>query len=264
MEVFNKRVICLFTLLFLCQSSFCIKEIYELTDSNYEQNINHTSIDKEKWIIVFYLPTCPHCKVALTAIENIYKLSELNDDLDSNVQLKIGRVDCNANTSVCVSYGIKSVPHIVKLENHRLIKFKKIPSEIEIKSFIAAEHEESETEPIPEILNYFYFMFRIFHEGLHLINDLINEKLKSYGFEFKWSIQLSLITLSIFMILLIAVEIMVIMCCCNTKQKDIVQTEQPKKAKITENEDEKKEEEERGEGKKDPEQELTPQEKKDQ
>ena len=258
----NKTLIITILLLLspLCIQKESSTTIIQLDDSNFSDIVKPYSNLNEKWIIVFYLPSCPHCKVAvdqldkISANENIYNnAKEENIDLDEkekknsenkdkdkedDLTVKFGKVDCDVNTLLCVSYNIKQVPHIVKLQNERMIVFNTYPSIPEIKKFIKAEHYENETAPIPELLSYFYFVLKLLHEGLNLSTDYVNNLLNKYEINLVWTNQYSLIAFAFFMVLLIIVEIMVISCCCNRDRSDKRKKLEEMIAKSKENKDE--------------------------
>lgn len=232
------------TILFTIKNSNCDNKLEEINDSNYSKLVSSYSKLNEKWLLIFYLPSCPHCKIAL---EQISKLAsnrlELNkneehldldennnnnktdkEDHDNNNNINFGKIDCDVNTLLCVSYDIKQVPYIVKIENNRMIVFKSYPSIPELNKFIKAEHDESDTYPVPEMLSYVYFGLKLLHEGLNLFSEYINNFLQLKNINLKWTNQYSLIAFAVFLVILIIFEILLITCCCNkisTKRKNI-------------------------------------------
>lgn len=222
---FNLLIVCLiFTAINTIEKE---ENIYNLTDSNFSEYINSNT--EEKWILIFYLNDCVHCKQAIQSVGNILKISKLYSKPENRVN--IGKIECEENNFICISYNIKSVPFIVKLENHKMIKFTKNPSDIELKAFIEAEHEVSEVEEIPQILNYFSFYLKILEEGLYIFNDFMNTKLKEFGFDIEWTIQLSIWTICAIILFIVTIEIIIISICCKSADKNILDTSKDNKEK---------------------------------
>lgn len=214
----------------LCLSHNAPLFIEELTDSNYA-GIVDLSKSQDKWIIVFYLPNCPHCTKTLEYLQKI----ENNEYGFEN--LKLGRIDCNSNSFLCVTYQIKTVPHIVKLIDNKLVVYKGFPGLNEIVSFVNREHTIEEVEEIPQLLSYIQFGVKILEEGLHLFNDYMTTKVKEYGFEFEWTSSFSLLLLISGIALMILLEVIVLVYCCadspKKKQNQVLQKASQDSGKIT-------------------------------
>ena len=55
----------------ICIQSVIYAELTEINDSNFDEMIKD---GKDKpWLLIYYLETCPHCKVAKEAFEKLLK-----------------------------------------------------------------------------------------------------------------------------------------------------------------------------------------------
>lgn len=195
--------------------------IEELNDSNYASIVNSGS-QQDKWLIVFYLPSCPHCTKTL---EYLDKIQENENSIEN---IKLGKIDCNSNSILCVSFQIKTVPHIVKLIDNKMIIFKGFPGLNEMISFANKEHAIEEAEDVPSLLSYFQFGAKILEEGLQLFNEFMTSKLKEYDLEFEWSVSLSILLLISGIAFIILIEVVVLVYCCGeTKKKPNKATKPP-------------------------------------
>ena len=237
----------IFTISFIIMLSLCSlifsqgNSVYDIDDSNYNELIAQS---KDKWILLFYLPTCPHCKMAITNIEKINMTSIMTDQ---QLNMKIGKIDCNVASYTCVTFKIKTVPHVVKIDKGRMIVMMNYPSIESLNDFISSEHLESETDKVPEILGSIEFTIKIMQEGLQMFNVMMNSYLKNYGIDLEWSIGYSAGLFISLLLTLIGIEIAIIYCFCSAKNQNkpknkIAEQKNVEEAKQTENVEEAKKE----------------------
>ena len=189
--------------------------IYDIDDNNYNELIAQSM---DKWILLFHLPTCPHCKMAITNIEKINMTSIMTEQ---PLNMKIGKIDCNVASYTCVTFKIKTVPHVVKIDKGRMIVMMNYPSIESLNDFISSEHLESETDKVPEILGNIEFTIKIMQEGLQMFNVMMNAYLKNYGIDLEWSIGYSAGLFISLLLTLIGIEIAIIYCFCNAKKQNL-------------------------------------------
>ena len=88
----------LFSLLF----ALIHNEVIDLTESNFDKYLKTYS--NEKFLIVFYSPSCPHCLHILPIIE------ELSNNKKNDA--KFGKVNCNEEYNLAFRFKIEYVPMI--------------------------------------------------------------------------------------------------------------------------------------------------------
>lgn len=204
-----------FIILCLCSLISCQGNItYDIDDSNYNELIAQSM---DKWILLFYLPTCPHCKMAITNLDKIHMSGMMTDQ---PLDVKIGKIDCNVASYTCVTFKIKTVPHVIKIDKGRMIVMINYPSIESLNDFISTEHLESDTDKVPEILGNIEFTIKIMQEGLLMFNVMMNGYLKKYGIDLEWSIGYSAALFISILLTLIGIEIGIIYCFCGAKKQN--------------------------------------------
>lgn len=211
--------------------------VIDITDSNYSSIIKSSS---SKWLLVFSIPTCPHCQIAKDNIKSIVDKQRL-DLIENN--MKIGFINCNDSNYLCVSYGIETVPHILIYIDDRVVLFNSNSTYENLKRFIFDDHSEKQSKPAPEILSTIRFGIKMVNEGLKLLNIEIDKYLVKYGFKFKWNIYYSGLLFGLVLLLLILIEVGIIIICCRKKVNNKkVKVEEKKEEELKEEEDLKEEE----------------------
>jgi thiol-disulfide isomerase/thioredoxin len=184
-------------------------EVIEAVDANFYDTIQGAPF---KFLVVFYLQTCPHCKNVLTAFE------EIKNDFDSS-ELGLVTINCDNNHMSCMGFEIKHVPHMVKVFDNKYTVFNTYPSKENILKFINTDQEESEYKDLPEKLGYFSMVISVFKEFSSIISEYMRNFLESRGIEFDWNDTHSYYLIIALISLLIFIEFLVIWCLCNPSKQ---------------------------------------------
>jgi len=76
------------------------KDVTILTEGSFSEVIN----SKDIWLVEFYAPWCGHCKKLAP------EWAECGTKLKG--EIRVGKVDCTAEQSICSSYGVGGYPTI--------------------------------------------------------------------------------------------------------------------------------------------------------
>eukprot|EP00026_Physarum_polycephalum_P008977 Phypoly_transcript_09084.p1 GENE.Phypoly_transcript_09084~~Phypoly_transcript_09084.p1 ORF type:complete len:403 (+),score=69.58 Phypoly_transcript_09084:152-1360(+) len=75
--------------------------VIELTDENFN------FVERGSWLVEFYAPWCQHCKKLAPVWEEVASHYAKNDN-----KVKVGKVDCEAQSSVCSKANVEGYPTI--------------------------------------------------------------------------------------------------------------------------------------------------------
>jgi hypothetical protein len=204
------------------------EKVTELTDSNFEQLVNYGR--DNKWLLVFYLGTCPHCTSAKKVIS---KYSEsLKDD-----SLKIGYMECNNNLFTCLRFNVTKVPLILLAENEKIVEYQEYPSETSIRKFVTSEKLNDTASNFPVSFGYIELVFKIMQETVLTLNDTMKRFLKEkIGINIDWGSNHTAGLLLAILILIFFIEYLIVAMFFGKSKEEVaeVKTENNKEA-INEN-----------------------------
>lgn len=84
-------------------------EVFEVTEENFTQDV---FMSKKKVLVEFYADWCTPCKTLSPILEEIAK---------ENLDLKVVKIDVDANTNLVAEYGANYIPLLVVIENGKVI-----------------------------------------------------------------------------------------------------------------------------------------------
>lgn len=203
-------------------------EVRNITDSNFDQEVNDGRTNS--WLVMFYLNTCPHCKVAK---EGLYKIAK-NEELTSEDKVRIGKVECSANVMSCMRFNVTRVPYIVLIEDQKLFELNTYATEHTMLKLITEEKLLDSAKEIPDSLGYVGLFFKILKEAVMLLNEYIEEFVSNkMNMKIQWDTNYTIALLVVFLITMIFIEYLIVVYCCKRSHK------QPKKTnKIEESKEE--------------------------
>ena len=67
--------------------------------------------EEGKCLVVFYTPSCPHCKILEKTLDEMQK---------SDISLRCYKMDISKNASVADDFSIRSVPTVLRFENKKV------------------------------------------------------------------------------------------------------------------------------------------------
>ena len=172
-------------------------EIQEITDSNISSLVDDGK-DKS-WLLMFYLETCPYCKVAKESFEKLSKRKEAT--LNS---LNIGTIECSQNHWSCLRFNVTRVPYIVLINDELLFEFKSYVSEGSLAAFITGEKTVESGLPIPQQMGFAYYMSLILKESVNVMNEQIEDFIeKTLKLNIKWRPSYTIIFLIVSLVVII-------------------------------------------------------------
>lgn len=247
-----------FVFLFLCipLATSSKIDIYDITDSNIGSILGDGK--GSNWFLLFYLETCPYCKVAKESINTLAGRKELQGEDSIIEDLHIGKIECNNNQFACLRFNITRVPYIVMLYNDNMFEFNNYPSEDKLFDFLKEDKLSDSALPIPPSYGYLGIAMRIFEEAVKILNENIQDFIdKSLGWNIKWNSYFTIAILITSLISFLTVEYMIINFFfakkktkktspiaveeTNTKEKENTRSEENKNAEPSDDKKEKKE-----------------------
>jgi len=190
--------------------------IHQLTDSNFESNVNN-GINKP-WFLIFYIDSCPHCRNAKSSLENISK----NPDLVAKSNIKLGLIDCDSNMFTCYRFKISRVPYIVILDSNHMYELNEYPSKDNIVRFINLKKDSEEGLVIPSAMGYLEFFYKSLEEVVHLLDTNIESYLRnSLKIEIEWKSEYTLLLLALVLIIIVVVEYTILSIICRVPKKTV-------------------------------------------
>lgn len=209
-KIFHSKIFFIFGFLSVCLTLTQINgEVVEVTDSNFHDIVISEPFN---WLIMFYIPSCPHCKKATETLQ------QLNNELDSSSN-RIAKINCDSNHVTCMEFEIKHVPYFVNVVDGKYAVFDTYPSKEQLKSFLTKPHEESSMKELPARMGYFQIFLKTFQQGTVMFSDWLNSILKDYNVDFTISPSHSYIIMIGLLFLMVLLEITLILCCCSPKKK---------------------------------------------
>lgn len=202
-----------------------LNKVIEAVDADFYDIIQSSPF---KFLVVFYLQTCPHCKSVLSTFE------EIKNDFDIS-ELGLVTINCDNNHMSCMGFEIKHVPYMIKVFDDKYTVFNTYPSKENILKFIKTDQEESEYKDLPEKLGYFSMILSVFKEFSTIISENMKIFLESYGIEFDWNDTHSYYLIIALISLLIFIEFLVIWCLCNPNKHHKQNKVEDKKGENKEN-----------------------------
>lgn len=104
--------------------------VHTFTDANFEEEV----LQSDKPVLIdFWAEWCMPCRMLAPVID---KLAEKYGD-----QVKVGKVDTDANRDTAVKYGIQSIPTVILLKNGEPVK-----------NFVGMQPESAYAEEIDKVL----------------------------------------------------------------------------------------------------------------
>lgn len=187
--------------------------LHNLTDLIFDDEVQNGIQDP--WLVIFYMHTCPYCKMALEAV---LKYSNSTN----NNMMKLGKVECDENMFLCLRFNITNVPYITIFQNNRFYAASKpLTTEQSLSQFISEERSFDTGKEIPPSFGYINFLFKSFQEAIDYINKTF-ANLNKYFFKnnFEWTINHTILLLVSILLFIILLEILCFCCCCKPKKKE--------------------------------------------
>jgi len=104
--------------------------VHTFTDANFEEEV----LQSDKPVLIdFWAEWCMPCRMLAPVID---KIAEKYGD-----QVKVGKVDTDANRDTAVKYGIQSIPTVILLKNGEPVK-----------NFVGMQPESAYAEEIDKVL----------------------------------------------------------------------------------------------------------------
>lgn len=221
-------------------------KIEEITDSNINSVLGEGT-GKDTWLLMFYLDTCPYCKMAKEAFSQLAIRDEIQSD-ETLKDIKIGQIECSSNNWSCLRFNITRVPTVVQLKHDKLFEYNKFATVDSLLGFIAEEKLINNGKPIPEQMGVLSITTRILREAVHVLNeqisDFVNDTLK---LNIEWTPLYTVILLVFLLVVIILIEFILIQKCMAGQKvpvkKVLNQKVESKEQKKDEEKEEKKDEE---------------------
>jgi hypothetical protein len=220
--IFSKlsKIIFICILLSLIFNTSCKLDVIDLTDSNIDSIVGDGT--GSNWLLMFYLDSCPHCKNANNAFQQISRRSELEADDAQVKNLQIGRIECNANNWSCLRFNISRVPYIIMLQNDKLFELETYVTEEKLYKFIVEDKLVEKGLNIPPVLGWSGIIMRIFEESINMMNQqiqqLIDEKLGPN--KLTWDTNYTIVLLASTLITVLVIEYLIVSLCFGKKQSN--------------------------------------------
>lgn len=204
-------------LLSLIFHATCKLDVIDLTDSNIDSIVGDGT--GRNWLLMFYLDSCPHCKNANNAFQQISQRSELEGEEAQVKNLQIGRIECNANNWSCLRFNISRVPYIIMLQNDKLFELETYVTEQKLYNFIVEDKLVEKGQKIPPMLGWSGIIMRIFEESVNMMNqqiqEFIDEKLGPN--KLTWDTNYTIVLLASTLITILVLEYLIVSLCFGKK-----------------------------------------------
>mmetsp|Transcript_21053 Transcript_21053/g.21832 ORF Transcript_21053/g.21832 Transcript_21053/m.21832 type:complete len:274 (-) Transcript_21053:63-884(-) len=208
-KIIPKLTMLCFAIIFALTITCSNSHLVELSDHSFHETVLSSP---GKWLVMFHLPTCPHCKKA----EQI--ITKLNEEINLT-EVRIATVDCDKHNYICMGFEIRHVPTFVKVIEGKFVQFSGYPAQDKLKEFINQDHEESEMSELPDKISYFGIVLRVINEASRLATVYIQSKLDNYEIGIKWEIGYTYALMIGTLVALITTEVLIIVCCCNPNKE---------------------------------------------
>ena len=215
-------------------------EIYELNDMIFDLYIEKG--EKYRWFILFYLRTCGYCRKAKKEIEKIFKNY-------TNTKTRFAELEIDDNVMSNVRFNISGVPHIILVENNKMLTLEKYPNEKNLIEFLNTSFNDVKDEIVdfPKKITFAYVVWTMFKQQMQELGNYISQLIeKNTGKEVKikgWHIMFFGF---IIIILLCYLEFLLLSKCCDNDNIDkeiseLLKQKEKKLEKIDDNIEEEKE-----------------------
>lgn len=202
------------------------EKLIDISDSTYTRHIY--SNPDHKWVILFYLDSCPHCGRAIDMLEKIAQDEYLEDK-----NISIAKIECQRNTFSCLSYDINTVPHIVFLDSKNMFTYKGYPNEKDLKNFVLGDKMLGDEQPLPQMIGYMTLFLKLLSESVYILDEYMQPLVKSFGFNFNWEHYYSYFVIIVGVALLVWVEVTLVYCCCSPKRsRNLIKPNEASKDKV--------------------------------
>ena len=164
--------------------------------------------------------------------------SKRKEVLDNEVNINLGKIECQQNVWACMRFNITRVPYIVQLSNDKMFEFTTYVTEEKLYKFITEDKSIDSGLQIPPQITYVTLLFKVFGEAVNLVNQNINTFIsnKFPSLNFEWNSNHTLVLSIVFLVLVIIVEYFLVLLCCRPKKKSVIRnTEEKKVEEIKEN-----------------------------
>ena len=173
-----------------------------LTDKNFSTSVTNLIETKNiKYLVVFYINSCPYCKESLKII-NKYVIKNYKN----NENIFFGKVNCNQNTYLSIQFNITYIPYIVLFENKKMFVYKGNFDKQNFIQFIDSEKYAEDGLNIPENISNIQYLIRMFNEFSEFVKYKIQPYLDKKGIKIKWNKNYTIISIFLILFLILFLE----------------------------------------------------------
>lgn len=163
-----------------------LTNLYELSDSTFDKQIFSSENIKNKidWLVIFYVPTCFHCKNALKVLNE-----ELAPYYENNTNIKFGTIN-NRNIEnywTLRRFNFTRVPYVLLFKNGKMYHFQKRFTFDLVKTFIEEEKKDEDSIEIPPSISIFVQWKEEYNNFLNQIAKIIQSLLDKNNIKIKWN-----------------------------------------------------------------------------
>jgi hypothetical protein len=192
-------------------------EIQTITDATIDSTIGD---GHGNWLLLFYLENCPHCKNALTVLNDLAQNPSLTNEDENTKGLQIGKIECSLNNWSCMRFNITRVPYIIALQNDKLFEYNFYAMEDKLISFLREEKLVESGLPIPPMLGYAGILSKILEESARVLNEQMQILVDTYlGIDLKWGSYHTILLLIAILFFMLFIEYLIVFYCCYRKKK---------------------------------------------
>lgn len=209
----TKLILLIALLLSVC---ICI-EVQPIGDHNIDATVGDGK--GANWLLLFYLETCPHCKMAKESLDVICNDEQLVGNETPVKDLHFGKIECSINNWSCMRFNITRVPYIVMLQNDKMFEFASYPTKQALFNFIVDEKTVESGLEIPPPFGMMGVVSKVFEESVRMLNEQIQEYItNTLKLDLKWNSYYTILLLINGLFLLLIVEYWLISLCCTPKK----------------------------------------------
>ena len=210
-----KYIIFLFFLFIYISCNNINNEMNILTDNNFSTYVTHTiNRDNIKYLVVFYIDSCPYCKRSLKIINK-----EVIKNYENKENIFFGKVNCNHNTYLSIQFNITYIPYIVLFEKNKMFVYKGHLDKNNFIQFIDSEKYAEDGLNIPENLSNVQYFLRMFNEFSEYIKYKLQPYLDKRGIKIKWNKNYTIFMIFLFLVSILVFEYILINCLFNKYHK---------------------------------------------